>query len=197
MKKFIIAVIMGTVVGLAGGYIIVKNHQTDASVRKVVQNSFDATSTPVPRPDLPQTLVIPSLNISAAVESVGLDKNGLMDIPSNFVNTAWYNLGPRPGETGNAVIDGHVDTPAGAPSVFWNIKNMQQGDEIDVVDVSGKKYRFKVTAVTSYRFDAFPVNTVFGTYPKARLNLITCGGAWDRTTQNYSERVVVFSEIAD
>jgi hypothetical protein len=72
---------------------------------------------------------------------------------------------------------------------------MRPGDEIDVVDEAGKKYRFNVTAVTTYKDDAFPVNTVFGAYPKPRLNLITCGGTWDRTAQNYSERVVVFSEI--
>lgn len=51
----------------------------------------------IPSPEqkgiIPHTLSIPSLNINAEVESVGMDSKGRMDVPKNDFNAAWYNLG--------------------------------------------------------------------------------------------------------
>src|SRR4051812_9478797 len=59
----------------------------------------------------PARLLIPSIGVNAAVESVGLSKTGSGDIgiPSNFVDVAWYNRSPRPGDSGISIIDGHLD----------------------------------------------------------------------------------------
>src|SRR5438128_2185263 len=66
----------------------------------------------------PTTIRIPAIHINARVESVGLDSEGHMAVPKVPANVAWYNLGPKPGEDGNAVIDGHIDTITGEPAVF-------------------------------------------------------------------------------
>src|SRR5947209_7865092 len=76
-----------------------------------------ATLTPLP--DLPQRIVIPSLNVDSTIEQVGLDSQKRMDVPKNVFDVGWYDLGVRPGQIGSAVIDGHFDTPTGAPSVFY------------------------------------------------------------------------------
>lgn len=55
----------------------------------------------------PVRLKIPKINIDAAIESVGLTPEGAMDVPKSHTNVAWFNLGPRPGEQGSAVINGH------------------------------------------------------------------------------------------
>ncbi len=58
----------------------------------------------------PKILSIPKLEVNAEIETVGLDNKGAMDVPKNAMNVAWYNLGPKPGEKGNAVMAGHLDT---------------------------------------------------------------------------------------
>src|SRR5437870_1232065 len=62
----------------------------------------------------PQTLIIPKLGISAYVENVGKTSIGTMDTPTRSNDVAWYRYGPRPGEDGQAVIAGHLDTATGA-----------------------------------------------------------------------------------
>ena len=57
--------------------------------------------------DLPVRLKIPSISINAAVNYVGLTPEGEMDVPKNPPDVAWFDIGPRPGENGSAVIDGH------------------------------------------------------------------------------------------
>ena len=71
--------------------------------------------------DLPQTLHIPKINVAAAIEQVGLDTQGRMDVPEDADNVAWYKLGYKPGQKGNAVLAGHYDKETGEPAVFWDI----------------------------------------------------------------------------
>lgn len=139
---------------------------------------------------------IPSLNIeNIMIESVGLDKESKMDIPKNEDNVAWYNLGAKPGEKGNAVIAGHFDKKTGEPAVFYEINKLQKGDEIKVKDKEGKEYAYAVTEVVSYELAEFPLDEVFGAGDNARLNLITCEGTYDKTSKLYSHRLVVYSEL--
>lgn len=153
------------------------------------------TPVPTPYPGIPSEISIPAIGVRAEVESVGLDENQLMDTPDDYHATAWYNLGPRPGEPGSAVIDGHVDTPDGKPAVFANITALVPGDTISVSDGNGHSLAFRITHTESYPTDEFPVSIVFGPSKVAKLNLITCGGTWDRSRATYTERVVVFSEL--
>jgi sortase A len=150
-----------------------------------------------PAHGVPKTLHIPKLGISVPVESVGKDAKGLMDVPKVVTNTAWYNRGPRPGELGNAVIDGHLDTPQGKPSVFYSLHTLTPGDLLYVEDEFGKRATFRVTRLATYETDSFPVQEVFGNADTARLNLITCGGKWDRSKKNYTQRTVVFSQKSE
>jgi hypothetical protein len=76
----------------------------------------------VPRAQVlrPVRLRIPSLNIDAAVQWVGVDFQGRMGLPSNYTDVAWYDGGPTPGSPGNADIAGHFDSTTG-PTVFYLI----------------------------------------------------------------------------
>src|SRR5947209_11124825 len=91
------------------------------------------TATPVPPVGLPVRLRIPAIEVDAEVEQVGLTPDEAMDVPRDPHHVAWYNLGPRPGEWGNAVIDGHVDYHGIGPVVFWRLHELQAGDELIVV----------------------------------------------------------------
>lgn len=166
-------------------------------IQKTVRFTPTATPTATPTPAIgqPLTLTIPKLKVTAPIESVGLDTSGRMDVPKTVGGTGWYALGPKPGEIGNAVIDGHFDTPTGAPSVFYYIGNLKQGDIIQVTTASNQTYTFTVTKVTSFPDDGFPIKEVFGGSSSKNLNLITCSGTWNKAAHNYSNRTVVFSTL--
>jgi len=143
----------------------------------------------------PVRLYIPKLEIDADIESVGLDQEKRMDVPKEDMNVAWYNLGAKPGEVGSAVLAGHMDTATGKPAVFYEIKNLEIGDELMVSDRDGSAYWFKVTDKRTYKDADFPIPLVFERNDLARLNLITCAGRFDQGSRNYSDRLVVFTRL--
>lgn len=138
----------------------------------------------------PNRLVIPSIKVSSSIESLGIGKNGAMEAPKSYLNAGWFNLGPRPGESGIAVIAGHLDSRYGAPGVFWHLSKLKSGDDIYITDEAGKKIRFKVSGSKVYSASA-PLSDIYEKGGSARLNLITCNGVWDKKTQNYTNRLVV------
>ncbi|MBS1252164.1 MAG: hypothetical protein MAG451_01202 [Anaerolineales bacterium] len=154
------------------------------------------TPSPTPRPGLPVQLRIPSIGIDAYIEHVGLTEDLAMDVPSTVENVAWYKLGYRPGERGNTVIAGHLDTVTGAPAVFWDLESLEPGDEISVLSLDGIERRYTVDFHTRYPYDEAPVQKIFGPASKSRLALITCKGTWDRINRNYSHRVVLYATAA-
>ena len=139
-------------------------------------------------------LKIPTINVDAVVKSVGLTSDGAMDAPKGPIEAAWFNLGPRPGETGSAVIDGHFGSINGVPAVFNNLYKLQPGDKLSVEDETGAITIFVVRMSRSYD-PAADASDVFGSNDgQAHLNLITCEGVWDKTKKSYSDRLVVFTD---
>lgn len=153
--------------------------------------------TAVPRAGLPVRVRIPKIRVDADVEYVGLAPDGAMDVPKDYDNTAWYQLGPRPGERGNAAIAGHVDSKTG-PAVFWNLSKLRAGDEIVVVGDDGVERAFVVRAVESFKRADAPLDRIFGPADASYLNLITCDPAstFNRATGEYAANIVVFAELA-
>lgn len=135
--------------------------------------------------------------MDADIEYVGLAADGAMDVPKNYSNTAWYQLGPRPGDRGNAAIAGHVDSKTGK-AVFWDLPRLKPGDEVFVAGDDGVARRFIVTAVESYKRADAPLDRIFGPGTGRNLNLITCDStsAFDRTKNEYAANVVVYTELA-
>lgn len=149
---------------------------------------------PAPTVGVPVALSIPKIGVNVSLESVGTDSQGRMDVPKNAGDAAWYNLGYKPGEIGNAVIDGHLDTPYG-PSIFYGLSSLTTGDKITVTDSTGQQRTFQVSRTVSYPYDQLPLQQIFGPSTTAHLNLITCGGTWNGAAHNYSNRVVVYTDI--
>lgn len=142
----------------------------------------------------PERIIIPKIGVDAAVQYVGLTPDGDMDAPNNAKDAAWFKLGPKPAEEGNAVIAGHFDSKDGKPALFWDLDKLSPGDYIFIIDDKSVKRRFKVIERKFYDSESASMEEIFGASDKARLNLITCGGVWDKKTQNYNKRLVVFSE---
>src|SRR4051812_12650294 len=57
----------------------------------------------------PRQLAIRGQRVVARVADVGVLPDGKLDVPPSRRVLGWWNGGPRPGEQGNAVIDGHLN----------------------------------------------------------------------------------------
>jgi LPXTG-site transpeptidase (sortase) family protein len=147
---------------------------------------------PMPVFGVPVRLRIPALNVEAPVVTVGLTEEGAMDAPEGPENTGWYELGPRPGEQGSAVIAGHSGYRTG-PAVFDDLETLQPGDRIYVVDDAGTTIEFTVRESREYDPYDRP-EEVFASNEGRHLNLITCTGSWDSAAGTHSKRLVVFAD---
>ncbi|MDO8579305.1 MAG: ice-binding family protein [bacterium] len=159
---------------------------------RFVRNLF--VDIPVAGPKLPLRLKIPNINVDATIESIGLTVNGAMDVPKNPVNAALFDGGPRPGEEGSSVINGHFGWIGRVPAVFDNLDKLRKGDKVYVEDEKGVTITFVVRELVIYG-ENDDAHTAFNSSDgRAHLNLITCIGTWDPTEQNYSNRLVVFTD---
>ncbi len=152
----------------------------------------EMTSTIVPNEG--SWLVIPTLGVMARMQSAGLTAVGDIGIPTNFTDVAWFNNSVKPGAVGTSVVVGHKDTGKSDTGVFRNLSRLGQGDDIYTYE-EGVMARFRVVKLETYPAGTERMAEVLdGVGGMARLNLITCSGAWNDTTRRYEERLVVFTE---
>ncbi len=145
---------------------------------------------------IPMQLTIPSIDVDAPIQSLGLAKDGSVDVPKGPSEAAWFNVGPRPGEKGSSVITGHYGPWLnGAQSVFNNLNKLKPGDKVQVKDPTGKIFTFVVKSAKTYKADDKPPEVFNSTDGKVHLNLITCQGDWLRNERTFTERLVVFTDL--
>ena len=143
---------------------------------------------------LPVRLKIPKIKVDSAFEYAGLTPQGAVEVPDNFANVVWFNLGPRPGEAGSSVITGHYGRKNGKASIFDNLYKLRKGDRIYIEDDQGVTISFIVRETRRYDQAAAAANVFSSGDGKAHLNLITCEGYWNKTSKGYPKRLVVFTE---
>jgi sortase (surface protein transpeptidase) len=146
---------------------------------------------------LPTRLRIPAIEIDAAVEPIGLTADHEMDVPAGWESVGWYQYGPRPGQIGNAVLAGHLDTNTGAPGIFWRLDELQPGDTILIDGEDGESLIFQILSLARYPYAEAPREEIFGPAQTARLNLITCSGAWNPQDRVYDHRLVVYAQLVE
>ena len=138
----------------------------------------------------PVKLLIPTLNVSAPVEALGVTRDYALEAPAGVSNVAWYRLGAIPGNPGDAIISGHRGYPGGVPAVFNNLGRLKPGDELDVLLADGSTVRFAVDRIFSTPSKDIPAG-FFATDGPARLTLVTCTGQFRTTDLTYADRLVV------
>lgn len=158
-----------------------------------------STSTPIKqvkkKPGIPVRLKIPKIQVNAPIELVGLTSDKDMGVPTGPKTVGWYRFGPRPGEVGSAVLDGHFGPwKNGDRSVFENLNKLKKGDKIYTVDKKGLVTTFIVRGNRQYDPEADATNVFRSKDGLAHLNLITCNGTWNRDSKKYSNRLVVFAD---
>jgi len=125
---------------------------------------------------------------------VTLNKNGTVNVPTNFAVPAWYSGARSPGQKGSAVILGHVDNYHG-PAVFFHLDKLKLGNRIDVSLADGRKLVFAVIGERMYKKTNFPDKLVYGARNYPALQLVTCGGIFDPATGHYLSNIVVFTAL--
>ena len=143
----------------------------------------------------PRSVRIPSLGITSSLDRLAVVSDGTLERPPEWDVAGWYAQGPKPGETGPAVIAGHVDSPTG-PAVFTGLDALAPGDEIEVDDVDGTTLTFVVDRLASAPKDSFPTEAVYGQTPDSELRLITCSGAYVSDRGGYQDNLIVYATMA-
>ncbi|UWX97295.1 class F sortase [Arthrobacter zhaoxinii] len=145
---------------------------------------------------VPETLHIPSIGAQSKLIRLGLDEQGALTVPSGAPGSpaGWYEHSPTPGETGPAVLLGHVNAEGGGPGIFADLRRLSPGDRIEVDRKDGSTAVFAVLRGEQYPKDEFPTQKVYGNTAGPELRLITCDG-YDPKTGHFDDNYVVYAEL--
>lgn len=138
----------------------------------------------------PTTILIPKIQVTAAVEPVPIT-NGVMGTPQNAWNVGWYPAVSHPGEWTNVVLAGHRDWWNLGPVVFWNLDQLTIGDRIYLAGADGAGFTYSVYDIyrVPWNVDA---NTLVEDTGRESVTLITCIGVFNGS--EYQERLIVRAE---
>lgn len=144
---------------------------------------------------VPFSIDIPKLHAVARIVRVGTADRELQ-IPLDPRVVGWWDGGAKPGaRRGTALLAGHINY-AGVVGVLGTIGKLRPGDRLFVTGRHAnrrERLRFTVTGVRTYRKTALPYRQIFSQRSVGRLAIVTCGGAFDSSTGNYEDNVVVFA----
>ena len=160
----------------------------------VVSAPVVASTTTVVDPEAapPKRVAIPSIGVDSALVGLRRQRDGTLEVPKDFAVAGWYRGGVSPGDTGPAVLVGHVDSYVG-PAVFFRVRELKPGDRITVGRTDGSQAVFVVYGVEQVPKKAFPTDRVYGDTPGPELRLLTCGGRFDTRTKHYEDNTVVYA----
>jgi hypothetical protein len=151
----------------------------------------------------PAHLALPSLGISSSLGPArGLNPDGTVDdaplTGPTWSLPWWYDDGASPGQSGSAVILGHVDSALGqgGVGVFFRLGDVRPGQTIDVTLANHTTTHWTVISVRLYSDGLFPDALVYDRSGPPVLRLVTCGGAFDWSTHEYESSVVVTAHPA-
>ena len=136
-------------------------------------------------------IIIPNAKVDAPLVMLGIDENGVMESTKNAYDVAWYDFSARPGAGGNAVFSGHVDYHNVGAAVFWNLRDLQPGDLVEVQLADGASYKYTVSALKCWPLTEAPISQIVGPTASEVATLITCCGTFDSSTRQYDSRLVV------
>ncbi len=189
--------------------------ETATAFGEVFVDDLTPQSLPTPAATLPsmaaiERISIPKFDVDAPVIVLGLDEDNVMESPDEPCDAGWYDFTSRPGFGSNAVFSGHVDwfnlgstgckcDKAGGcggagPAVYWNLKDLEQDDLIEVRLQDGTVYQYRVIARTQVDPNTADIAKIVGPTEREVLTIITCGGQFDFEARHYSERVIVRAE---
>ncbi len=141
---------------------------------------------------VPTSLVVPSIDVDAPIDSVGI-ASGTNEIEVPPIDrVGWYRFAASPGGSGSAVLLGHVDGE-GREGVFFRLGSLEPGAPVQVGFADGTTRAFTVVGRDQFAKASLPAD-LFSRGGPSRLVLITCGGSFDESTGHYRDNIVVVAE---
>jgi sortase (surface protein transpeptidase) len=146
----------------------------------------------------PTKVEIPVIGVRSPLIKLGLRPNRSLEVPPDGPGApaGWYSGSPSPGETGPAVLLGHVNATGGGPGVFADLRALKNGAEIKVTREDGSTARFAVYRAAAYSKNSFPTLEVYGNTKASELRLITCDG-YDPATGEFDDNYVVYAKLTN
>ena len=147
------------------------------------------------KPTDPKYITLPTIKSAGFIQNVAVDQNKQVGVPNNVHMAGWFTESVLPGQKGLSIIDGHVDgrTDVG---IFEKLGKLNKGDQFTVELGNGKVLTYKVVASSTVAVkDAAAVLFSQDGTIASQLNLITCGGTFNRDVHAYDKRVIVSASL--
>lgn len=119
--------------------------------------------------------------------------DGQMENPTDPLHVGWYEQTAAPGEPGNMLMSGFVDSRDSGPAALAQLGTVAAGDEVQIDTASGISYVYVVEWTETYELSGLTddiVAKVLGPTMEPSLTMITCGGEFDYDTGQYLSRTV-------
>lgn len=169
--------------------------QIDLAPRSSVSTAERSAGEALPA-SAPAWLDVPDIGARSTLLPLGLNDDRTVAVPSVHepMQAGWYRYGPTPGETGPAVVLGHVNGD-GRDGIFARLHQLVPGAEVRVGRSDGTVARFTVTRIDQVPKDRFPADEVYGDTTTPELRLITCGGAFDDAAGSYRDNIIAYAGL--
>jgi LPXTG-site transpeptidase (sortase) family protein len=170
----------------ASEVVVVDDEEPDEAKPDVAQYSVPA--------DQPRRILIPSINTEGIIQKVGLTSENAVAVPSNIHFAGWYTGSVKPGEPGLSIIDGHVSGRF-ADGIFKDLSKLKLGDSFSIEFGDLRSITFQVVDVKTLP-ESESANLLFDKRQdiESQLNLITCGGNYDKQAETFEDRVIVVAK---
>jgi len=205
LASLLLAISLGLLAAGAAGLLLTGDDSpklTNVGVPGPIGTATTTVATPPPSAPIAR-LIIEKIGIDAPVVTLGVDENGIPQVPDNPYDVAWYNWSTPPGHGSNAVFAGHFDwTVNGQPvaGVFYSLADLTVDDIIEVRLEDGTDYKYRVIGNLAI-LDGDPLAMeMMGATPSDMVTLITCGGVWTPSPNpphygSYDHRQFVRAEL--
>jgi LPXTG-site transpeptidase (sortase) family protein len=145
-------------------------------------------------PDQPREINLPTINAQGYIQKVGLDQNNSVVAPGNINVAGWFTESVKPGDAGLSIIDGHVSGWY-SDGIFKHLSSLKIGDEFNVIYGDDSVRNFSVKEVKTLPVSEANIYLFAqDDQIKNQLNIITCGGHFDKNSEQYDSRVIVKAE---
>ncbi len=151
-------------------------------------------ATPVYPPDQPKKILIDAIGVDGFIQKVSQDQYGKIGAPENINFAGWFVNSVRPGDAGLSIIDGHVSGRY-SPALFAGLNRLQKNDVVTVQFGDDSRQRFEVVEKRELP-EAETASYLLKKHTgiERQLNLVTCGGPFDKKLDQYKNRVVVVTK---
>lgn len=140
----------------------------------------------------PAILIVPSIGLTAPIEGVGENELGEMAVPDGATGlVGWYQDGTIPGNKGSAVLAAHVY------AAFKKLSALKVGSDIYIITKGNETLHFVVEESKLTNLQDVSPYFLFERSDKARLNLITCAGTFDKKLGTYTKRLIDYAVLVN